>query len=242
MLFTNLVLLVSMAVVAGDTSSVDCNSFTSCSECIDTSSCIWCSIPGSAHCFSHQDADKLLACEEVVNPQSSITINQLPLDEFHQVSVESVQIKLKVGETQNFTVSVRSAENFPLDLYMLMDFSKSFDDDLESARDAAEDIVSALENVTSQFRVGFGKFTDKPTPPYTSYTTLDLAYIVSGEKSSCSYVPGLTTTPCGRPIPYEHVVTLTSSSIDFSSAIQALVIEVSNDNPEGTLDAMMQAV
>ena len=126
MLSVNLVLLVSMTVVAGDASSVDCNSFASCSECIATSSCIWCSIPGSAHCFSQQDTDKFLACEKVVNPQSNITINQLPLDEFHQVSVESVQMKLRVKETQNFTVSVMSDENFPLDLYMLMDFSKDF--------------------------------------------------------------------------------------------------------------------
>ena len=242
MFTAKLIFLVSMTIVAGDTSSIQCNSLTSCSECIATLSCIWCSNPGYAQCFSQQDTDKLLACEEVVDPQSSITINQLPLNDFHQVSIDSIQMKLRVGETQNFTVSVRSAENFPLDLYMLMDFSLSFGDDLESARDTAGDIVSALEKITSQFRVGFGKFTDKPTPPYTSYNTLDLAYMVFGEKSSCRYTPGVTFTPCGRPIPYEHVVTLTNSSMDFSSAIQALVIEISSDDPEGILDAMMQAV
>ena len=121
---------------------------------------------------------------------------------------------------------------------------RTFDDDLESARDIAEEIVSSLQNVTTQFRVGFGKFTDKPTPPYTSYNTLNLAYTLNGETSSCRFdaSPGAVNTPCGRPIPYEHVVTLTNSSMDFSSAIQDLVIEVSADDPEGTLDAMMQAV
>ena len=176
-----------------------------------------------------------------VNPAGHMNIMELPLDGYRQVSVESVEMKLRVGEKKDFTVSVGSADNFPLDLYLLMDFSKSFDDDLESARNTAGDIVSALENITSQFRVGFGKFTDKPTPPYTSYTQLDLAYMINGEKSSCRYSPGVTTKPCGRPIPFEHVVTLTNSSMDFSSAIQSLAIEVSADDPEGILDSMMQA-
>ena len=235
-----LVFLVFVTFAVGDIT--DCSSFNACSECIASFSCIWCSTPGLAHCFAQHDTEKLLACEDVVNPESQVNITELPLDDFHQVSVESVQMKLRVGETQNFTASVRSAENFPLDLYMLMDFSRSFDDDLEFARDTAGDIVSTLQNVTSQFRVGFGKFTDKPAPPYTSYTTLDLAYTINNQRSSCQYLFVEPNTPCGRPIPYEHVVTLTNSSFDFGSAIQALAIEVSTDDPEGSMDAMMQAV
>ena len=135
--------LASVVLTALATASVDteCSRISSCSECIGSVSCIWCSTPGSAHCFSQQDTDKLLACKDIVDPQNSITVKQLPLDEFDQVSVESVQMKLRVEETLNFTVSIRSAKNFPLDLYMLIDFSRSFDDDLESARDTAEDIV-----------------------------------------------------------------------------------------------------
>ena len=236
-------LLLLCAVLNNVTDASNCSNISSCSECIRSCSCIWCSDPaGSAHCFSVNDGNKINSCMTLVNPNTHINVSELPLDEFLQVSVESVEMKLRVGEKRNFTVSVGSVDNFPLDLYLLMDFSRSFGDDLESARSTAGDIVSALENITSQFRVGFGKFTDKPTPPYTSYNTLDLAYTINGEKSSCTYVPGVQTTPCGRPIPYEHVVTLTNSSMDFSSAIQTLVIEVSNDNPEGILDAIMQAV
>ena len=106
----------------------------------------------------------------------------------------------------------------------------------------AGDIVSALHTDTSQFYVGLGKFTDKSTPPYTSHTTLDLAYTINNQRSSCQYIPDKPYTPCGRSIPYEHVVTLTNSSMDFSTVIQALIIEVSTDDPEGILDAMMQAV
>lgn len=45
-----------------------------------------------------------------------------------------------VGQTQSFNVSIRAAENFPLDLYMLVDLSGSLSDDLETIKGIASDI------------------------------------------------------------------------------------------------------
>ena len=92
----------------------------------------------------------------------------LPLNEKNQVSLETVSLKLRVGEPLTFTVSVKAAENFPLDLYMLMNLSASFIDDLNVVKGLAPQLPLALQNVSSNFLIGFGTFVDKPSLPYVS--------------------------------------------------------------------------
>ena len=202
---------------------------------------MWCSSIASAGCLSRDTAHT--CSNATVDPQSSATINPLPLDENNQVSVSTVHMKLRVGQPQTFTVSVRAADNFPLDLYMLMDSSASFENDLVTVKNIAPDIVSAVGNLTSRFQVGFGTFVDKVTAPYNSLTALRLGFtiksgIYSGQSSACS----MKSTPCSRPVSYEHVVNLTNSTDLFNASLQGLIISTSSDDPEGTLDAMMQAV
>ena len=110
---------------------VECSSLSTCSQCLTVPYCLWCSSLASAGYFSR--ANTLTSCNNashIVDPEAVVTVNALPLDEDHQVSVRSVQMKLRVGEPQSFNLSVKSAKNFPLDLYMLMDLSASFRPDL----------------------------------------------------------------------------------------------------------------
>ena len=44
------------------------------------------------------------------------------------------------GQPQSFEVTVRPAPTFPLDVYFLMDFSASMDDDLTTLQSIAGDI------------------------------------------------------------------------------------------------------
>ncbi|XP_041379777.1 integrin beta-1-like [Gigantopelta aegis] len=92
----------------------------------------------------------------------------LPLSEKNQVSLQAISLKLRVGEPLTFTVSVKAAEDFPLDLYMLMDLSGSFYHDLVVVKGLAPTLPLALRNVLSDFLIGFGTFVDKPSLPYTS--------------------------------------------------------------------------
>ena len=111
----------------GTAQLTNCTNFVSCSECISTASCVWCSTPGSAHCLSQ--LDNVTGCnkQDLFQPVSNITDQyDLPLNEKNQVSLETISLKLRVGEPLNFTVSVKAAEDFPLDLYLLMDLSGSF--------------------------------------------------------------------------------------------------------------------
>ena len=160
----------------------------------------------------------------------------LPLDITNQISLESINLTLRLGEPLTFSFSVKPAENFPLDLYILMDLSNSFRDDLIQVKKLAPSLANSLSNLTDDSLIGFGTFTDKRTPPFTSNKQLDLGWTYNG-MPSCQ-----ETRECSLPIAFEHVSDLTNSSEEFNSTIQGVILSTSADAPEGTLDAMMQAV
>ena len=214
----------------------NCTNFVSCSECISTTSCVWCSTPGSAHCLSQ---DNVTGCNEqdLFQPMSNITDQyDMPLNEKNQVSLETISLKLRVGEPLTFTVSVKAAEDFPLDLYMLMDLSGSFEGDLIVVKGLAPQLPLALRNVSSDFLIGFGTFVDKPSLPYTSSVQKNTIHNVSGQPS-CD-----AKKLCAKPFDYEHIVSLTNSSDLFNSLVQETVISSNVDDPEDPLGAMLQAV
>ena len=61
----------------------------------------------------------------------------------------------------------------------------------------APQLPLALQNVSSDFLIGFGTFVDKPSLPYTSSVQLNKRF---GDVS------------CIKPFNYEHVISLTNSS------------------------------
>ena len=89
---------------------VECSSLSTCSQCLAVPYCFWCSsFPRSAGCFLRDNTHT--SCNNasyIADPEAVITVNTLPLDEDHQLSVSSVQMKLRVGEPQSFNLSVKS--------------------------------------------------------------------------------------------------------------------------------------
>ena len=214
----------------------DCGSLASCSECISSASCIWCSTPGIACCLSRNDAT---SCDEENLYQPVSNNKDQLINEDNLVSLEFIDLYLKVGESLNFTVSIKTTQNrdFPLDLYILMDLSGSFIDDLYFVKSLATKLPLALRNLSSDFLIGFGTFVDKPSLPYTSSPQKNVKFIFSGQPSSCN-----GPTLCTKPFNYEHVISLTNSSDLFNSSIQETIISINLDDPEDPLGAMMQAV
>ena len=217
-------LCVLLLLVTSVECATSCSSASSCTECISLPySCFWCSTPGLARCLSPQDKD---SCSANLSSYSSVIneINELPISDQNQVSLKSVSLKLRVNESIDVKVSVKASNDYPLDLYILMDLSSSFTNDLINVKDIAPQLPLSLQNVSSSFKIGFGAFVDKPILPFTSNRQL-------------LYVP-VAAIPFG----YEHIVSLTNSSDLFNSTLQDIEISTNVDNPEGTLDAMLQAV
>lgn len=66
------------------------------------------------------------------------------------------------------TVNYAQAEDYPVDLYYLMDLSKSMEDDKEKLSYLGDKLSDTMRNITSNFRLGFGSFVDKVLMPYVS--------------------------------------------------------------------------
>ena len=229
-------MLLASLVTLGAPQVINCTTLITCSQCISTASCVWCSTPSSAQCLSQDNANDC-KIEDLFLPATIIVDKQeSPLTEDNQVSLKSINLKLRVSEPVSFSVSLKAAKNFPLDLYMLMDLSGSFRDDLERVKVLAPQLPLALQNVSSDFLIGFGTFVDKPSLPYTSSIQKNTIYNVSGQPS-CE-----RENLCAKPFDYEHVISLTSSSDLFNSSVQETIISTNVDDPEDPFGAMLQAV
>lgn len=71
-----------------------------------------------------------------------------------------------LDDAKRFTVKVRQVEDYPVDLYYLMDLSHSMNDDLFRLKTLGKGLAEAMNRTTSKLRMGFGAFVDKPLSPY----------------------------------------------------------------------------
>lgn len=70
--------------------------------------------------------------------------------------------------THTVHMSYTQAEDYPVDLYYLMDLSRSMYDDKEKLSELGNLLAESMMNITSNFRLGFGSFVDKVVMPYVS--------------------------------------------------------------------------
>ena len=224
MLFVVAFLLLFTGVLSQAT---DCTARLTCSDCISVQYCGWCYTTGQAGCQNVQESTCPAA--DFKHPTSQVLeYNEIPLDETNQISLQDVKIQLSIGEPLEFNVSIKAATDFPLDVYVLMDLSASFKTDLQTVKVLAPQLPLTLQNVSSNSLIGFGTYVDKPVLPFTSNAQINGII--------CSL------PDCATPFAYHHVADLTNSSNIFSSSVQNAIVSTNADNPEGTLEAMLQAV
>ena len=177
-------------------------------------------------------------CEQIINPKSRVRVEDVhSFSEINQqVSLGSINVSLRVGDPLTFNFTVKPAENFPLDLYILMDLSNSYKEDLVIVKQLAPTLANSLNNLTDDALIGFGTFIDKLTEPYFSEKHINLGFKDQNDNPSC-----ILKAECSLPVAFEHISNLTNSSDDFNDALQMVSISTNADVPEGTLDGMMQA-
>lgn len=64
--------------------------------------------------------------------------------------------------------SYAQAKDYPVDLYYLMDLSKSMEDDKDKLSSLGNKLAETMRGMTSDFKLGFGSFVDKVVMPYVS--------------------------------------------------------------------------
>uniref|UniRef100_A0A672TTY2 Integrin beta n=1 Tax=Strigops habroptila TaxID=2489341 RepID=A0A672TTY2_STRHB len=147
-----------------------------------------------------------------------------------QVTPGKVSVQLRPGSEANFMLKVRPLEKYPVDLYYLVDVSASMHNNIEKLNSIGFALSKKMENISLDFRLGFGSYVDKTVSPYIS--------IHPGRiHNQCSDY----NLDCMPPHGYIHVLSLTDNIAEFRNAVNKQKISGNIDTPEGGFDAMLQA-
>ncbi|XP_073485974.1 integrin beta-1-A-like isoform X2 [Aquarana catesbeiana] len=208
----------------------------SCGECIEAGpNCGWCTKvdflqegkPTSARC-DDLAALKSKGCpeEDIQNPRGSkVKIRDNPItnkakgermdpSKITQIRPQQFQFELRSGEPQTFNLTFRREEDYPIDLYYLMDLSYSMKDNLENVKSLGTALMEEMKNITSDFRIGFGTFVGKLIRPCSN----DQKCVI-----------------------YKNVLSLTShGNIFFNELVGKQQISKNLDSTKGGFDAIMQ--
>uniref|UniRef100_A0A673B8I4 Integrin beta n=1 Tax=Sphaeramia orbicularis TaxID=375764 RepID=A0A673B8I4_9TELE len=221
-------------------------STTSCEECLLIHpSCAWCAQEDfgrgrtlTSRCDFIQNLQKRGCDVQFIEyPKSSISILQSrPLSskgsgwtpyDVVQIMPQQISLSLRPGEQTWFGLQVRQVEDYPVDLYYLMDLSLSMKDDLHTIRNLGTKLAQEMGKLTSNFRLGFGSFVDKNVSPF-SYT-------------APKYHENPSFPNCVPTFGFRHILSLTDKVDRFNEEVQKQMVSRNRDAPEGGFDAILQA-
>ncbi|RLW04896.1 hypothetical protein DV515_00005515 [Chloebia gouldiae] len=147
-----------------------------------------------------------------------------------QISPQKLTLRLRPGHEETIQIKVRQTEDYPIDLYYLMDLSASMDDDLNTIKELGSTLSKEMSKLTSNFRLGFGSFVEKPVSPFIKTTAAEI-------NNPCRSVP----YECLPTFGYKNVLPLTNDAEKFNEIVKGQRISANIDTPEGGFDAIMQA-
>nr|CAB3257355.1 integrin beta-1 [Phallusia mammillata] len=220
----------------------------SCGECISLPGCAWCEYPEYANnpnaVISRCDLPENLEFEgcpkgSIMNPTSTqnatqnkehSNVGELDVGKATQIRPQLIKSKIRPGDPLTVRLSFKQAEDYPVDLYYLLDLSNSMENDLESLRALGQTLGESMQNITRDFRLGFGSFIDKTVMPFIST-------VPSKIDNPCS-----EAAPCVKTYSFHNDLPLTPEIEAFVNKVKDVTHSSNLDNPEGGLDAMMQAI
>ncbi|KAL2081214.1 hypothetical protein ACEWY4_023067 [Coilia grayii] len=226
-------------------------SATSCEECLLIHpSCAWCAQEDfgmtrtlTSRCDLSQNLQKRgcdvrfiespssTASIQMSRPLSSKSNGQTQYDVV-QIQPQRISLNLRPGDPTWFGVQVRPVEDYPVDLYYLMDLSLSMKDDLDTILNLGTKLAEEMGKLTSNFRLGFGSFVDKNISPF-SYTAPKY------QDNPCSGYKLFPT--CVPSFGFRHILSLTDKVDRFNEEVQKQMVSRNRDAPEGGFDAILQA-
>ncbi|XP_006636317.3 integrin beta-5 [Lepisosteus oculatus] len=226
-------------------------SATSCEECLLIHpSCAWCAqeefgraMTVASRCdFSQNLLGRGCGRGFIESPRSSMMVLQnKPLSskgsgptqyDVIQIMPQKIALNLRPGDQVSLEVQVRQVEDYPVDLYYLMDLSLSMKDDLDNIRNLGTKLAEEMKKLTSNFRLGFGSFVDKNISPF-SYTAPKY------QDNPCN---GYKLFPnCVPSFGFRHLLSLTDKVNRFNEEVKKQVVSRNRDAPEGGFDAILQA-
>ncbi|XP_045778349.1 integrin beta pat-3-like [Maniola jurtina] len=203
------------------------SSSNSCEECIvDSSKCVWCAMVNfnDTRCRSEKDNLDNWCVGNIINPKSGNRSDGKDLDfnsntgEVVQIKPQNIKIDLRPGDTFDFAFSIKPVENYPVDLYFLVDASVEMKKVKQIVVDETEAIYRAMKNMTEDVFLGTGSFIDKNIFPFTRSVNSTIAYS------------------------FRNRLKLTDKFEYFQKTVNETEFGYNHDDQEGTLDALAQVI
>ncbi|XP_072041176.1 integrin beta-6-like [Amphiura filiformis] len=220
-----------------------CNAARNCKECLKRDpACAWCTDDVFNIRCDLEDSLITSGCLNITNPRGSYDVikdeplgdaDTSPINKTVQVQPQLIKLKLRKGETQRITLLVRPAEDYPLDLYYLMDLSKSMVDDLKNLRNLGSVLARELQKLSSDVQMGFGSFVDKEIYPYVYTDPTEL-------EESCNPPDLPPVYTCAPAYGVRNSLSLTTDLDQFPEMVRLANYSSSITRPEGGMDALMQ--
>ncbi|XP_072108159.1 integrin beta-1-like [Mobula birostris] len=206
----------------------------SCGQCIQSGrNCGWCTKddflqPGELSVTRCDDIEELkrrgCTMEYIENPAGSLRVNTnksltghvsdvKKLEDIIQIRPQSLTLKLRSGEPQTFSLHFKRAEDYPIDLYFLVDLSLSSENDLENMKTLGIKLKKEMRKITSDLRIGFGTIVKTPCPAGKTCT---------GRSSFINILP------------------LTNNRAEYSKLVRSQTIAAGQKSSAGGVDAIMQ--
>lgn len=157
-------------------------------------------------------------------PLSNRTQNE---EEVIQLRPQRIKLRLPPHVPRTITLQYKQVVDYPVDLYYLMDLSKSMSDDKAKLGELGNQLVENMQKLTSNFRLGLGGFVDKVAMPFVSTVPEKL-------KHPCN--------DCVAPYGFRNYMPLSTDTGVFTREVNASQISGNLDAPEGGLDAVMQCL
>jgi protocadherin alpha len=144
-----------------------------------------------------------------------------------QIKPQNVKIRLRKNRPQTIHMTYKPAKNYPLDLYVLMDLTWSMRDDKETLVKMGGSLSTSLNNLTGNFRLGFGSFADKAIMPFIN---------PGSEDNPCK----LVHETCLPTYGFKHKLAMTDDIQEFISKVDGSDITGNLDNLEGLANVLME--
>ncbi|KAL5496306.1 hypothetical protein EMCRGX_G012562 [Ephydatia muelleri] len=170
-----------------------------------------------------------MGCSSIVDPRSAPTTTTVPAAT-DSIYTTTPNVVLRPGDPLTVSVNVVSLPNAPLDLYILMDLSDSMAAPLATVKSISQLIAQQVSSITTNVRIGFGAFNDKPIYPYSPQTP-----------AGC--LPGRDAPDCSdrragtRQYSFLHLVNFTSNF-----TVPNVFVTTNLDLPESSFDALVQVL
>ncbi|KAL3280133.1 hypothetical protein HHI36_017637 [Cryptolaemus montrouzieri] len=222
-----------------------CESLVECGSCLQHLGCFWCLRPKLRntlnttvlnHCISENNNDIVCSSNDLINPKSiSEVIEDRPLQSksgsIVQMKPQRIRLTLRIGESYNLRFQYSQAENYPVDLYYIIDNSYSMSVHKEKLSKLGTKLAETMRGITNDFRIGFGSFMDKVNLPFTGIEPNQLKNPCPSRKQKCV-----------SPYSFKNHMALSTDFQRFATEIMNAGPSANLDSPEGGFDAIMQTI